>query len=112
MGAMDDEVWALWAHEKRMPDGEVVYHHAGSKHFVELHGMDMPIVAVDVRARREGDAGRVYHGWISTRDGRLGLIFPTEVQFRMCFPYGFEVAEKAGHGRHVRLSITPRLDAA
>lgn len=98
-----------YAHRREVR-GETVYMHVGSRKYVEAHYMDDPVVAVDVRERAEGDPGRTYYGWQRTGEDTYGLVWPTEVQFEMCFPNGSKPVEKAGYGRKVLLTIEERSE--
>ncbi len=47
-----------------------------------------------------------YHGWISFEDGNsLSMIWPSQTQFKMCFPYGPDAEEDKNTGIMVRLNI-------
>lgn len=48
-----------------------------------------------------------YWGWFDFKSGWQsgGLIQPSYIQFKMCFPYGYEVEEKAGKGKAYRLDV-------
>lgn len=89
--------------------GAVLYLHVGPRRYVELHYMPHPIVPVTVRERVEGDTGHVYWGWRKP-DGTYTMIWPSETQVEMCFPYGTEVEEKRGKGTKVRLTIEERAE--
>lgn len=92
------KVWYMWAH-----DYVRNFSHIGKKHWVEMHMLkDHPIVEVRVELDPEG----AYYGWLKTGEDRPTMIWPTKIQFEMCFPYGPEASEKAGNGKTVRLSIT------
>lgn len=98
-----------YAHRREVR-GETIYLHVGSRKYVEVHYMDDPIVPVTVRERTEGDTGRVYYGWQRTGEADYAMIWPTEVQFEMCFPNGSKWPERAGHGRKVVLTIEERSE--
>ena len=94
--------WDAWAHEDR------VLWHIGEKRWVELHGLDLPIVEVRVTLNPEGR----YWGWqYAGKESELPeMVWPEGFMLRMCFPYGFEIEEKRGKGRHVRLNIVKKED--
>ena len=48
-----------------------------------------------------------YWGWLNNGDteDKMTMIWPTLVQFRACFPYGFETEEACGKGKAYRLKI-------
>lgn len=98
-----------YAHRREVR-GEIVYTHVGSLQYVKAHYMRDPIVPVTVRERAEGDAGRVYYGWQRTGETDYRMIWPTEVQFEVCFPYSSKWPEKAGQGRKVWLTIEERSE--
>lgn len=60
-----------------------------------------PIIRVWVQ---EDEQGR-YYGWHAKEDRFYSMIFPSYIQFKICFPYGHEIEEEKGHGRMIRLSI-------
>ena len=89
--------------------GDVLYMHVGSRHYVECHFLPHPIVPVTVRERVDGDAGHVYWGWREP-DGTYAMIWPSEMQVEMCFPYGSKVEEDRGAGTKVQLTIEERVE--
>ena len=95
--------WAMWAHREKATNGEEpMYTHASEdKGWVEMHGLDVPVVAVSVRESPKGE----YYGWIDKGDTVPAMIWQGRMLFGMCFPYGPEVEEKAGRGRVVRLDV-------
>lgn len=58
---------------------------------------------VELREVSEGEA--VYWGWEDADTREWSMIWPTRVQFRMCFTYGLDAAIKAGQGRPVQLAV-------
>lgn len=71
------------------------------------------MVEIVVRERQPEDAPSSYWGWLDTKDpSRYTMVWPSEIQLEMCFPYGSEVSEKKGFGRKVNLVIEEkRTDA-
>jgi hypothetical protein len=59
-----------------------------------------PIYLVRIEEVKDG----AYYGW-KDPDGNYSMIYPSEVQFRICFPYGVEDEEARGRGKAVRLRI-------
>lgn len=47
----------------------------------------------------EGD----YYAWLNLAKGEFTMIYGSQVQVDICFPYGPEAAERSGEGRRVRL---------
>lgn len=79
--------------------------HIGSHFYVNNHLLDKPILPVKVILDPNGQ----YYGWISfdldRNNGKPSMIWPNEIQFSMCFPYGYQAEEKVGKGKMVRLRI-------
>jgi hypothetical protein len=98
--------WTLWAHKVWIKhEGRFVFHHARpGKWWVELHGLDSPIVRVRAVETPEGE----YYGWIGAKspDEPPCMIWPHRGLFSMCFPYGPDAEVKAGRGEIVRMEIT------
>lgn len=94
--------WKMWGHEIKSHDGKgLEYHHCSpDRKWVEMHGLDDPVVPVVVT---ESEAGK-WLGWIEK-----GMDFPTmiwhEKVFEICFPYGSAIEVKKGRGNVVRLEI-------
>lgn len=89
--------WAMFAH--RYPTGHFV--HVGPEFYVKNHLLNDPIIPVTVSEEPNGR----YWGWIVTGEDTPRMIWPSEVQFKMCFPYGPEAEQERGRGRIVRLKI-------
>lgn len=53
--------------------------------------------------RLSEDPDGSYHAWLSFANGEFTLIYGSQVQVDICFPYGPESAERSGEGRRVRL---------
>jgi hypothetical protein len=108
---MSATIWNLWATRSR----EDNFWHIGAKRWVELHGLDDPIVPVTVEilaeGRHEDDA---YYGWqdAGEYDKPPGMIFPRWQLFSMCFTYGPQVEVARGRGRILKLSVTAREEPA
>jgi hypothetical protein len=60
---------------------------------------------VELRKAKD-DEETPYWGWEDTENGKWSMIWPTKVQFEMCFAYGLAAAIKSGRGRPVRLIVT------
>ena len=95
---MSTTQWRLFAHEIRG-----TYFHFGSRFFVEIHQMSHPIVEVDLIVDPEGR----YWGWLRTGTDTPTMIWPTRMQFDMCFPYGAQAEEARGHGQVLRFRAMP-----
>jgi len=76
--------------------------HVGEKRWVELHYINKPIVLVRVEIDEHGE----YWGWLDSNKDKPCMIWPSEIQFKMCFPYGYTAEENIGRGKAVRLKIT------
>lgn len=91
--------WKLWAEEH-----EVGFCNFGdSKEFVELYGEEYPIVEVVLTENPDGR----YWGWIDTGETSPVpcLIWWSEPQFKMQFPYGVEIEVERGEGIVVRFDV-------
>lgn len=103
----EQTTWLMYAHEysKHNKPEEKFFMHIGSHFYVKNHLLDKPILAVKVIADPNGE----YYGWISSdnnrNNGKPSMIWPTEGQFNMCFPYGYQADEKVGKGKMVKLKI-------
>jgi hypothetical protein len=93
--------WEMYAYKFKGKNG-VFFEHPGEKRWVELFHFNEPIVKVRLTEDENGQ----YWGWLDKDETEPSMIWPSEVQFRMCFPYGYEAEEKAGKGKAIRLSIT------
>lgn len=97
--------WTLWAYDygdhKDFPSH--LFMHIGTKGYVKLHGIEKPIVKVQITE----DINGAYFGWLDTGADAPSMIWPSQIQFNMCFPYGPEIEEKRGKGKSLRLAITP-----
>lgn len=92
----------MFAH--RYDNGDL--HNLGVRRYVEAHGVNAPIVEVDVVEVPDGDLAATHWGWMRPDDTQPIMIYPREVLFRVCFPYGVQAEVDAGKGRVVRLTVT------
>ncbi len=98
----DAKLWYMWAYQYVRNDGKGFYYSkVGDRAWVELHDINQPIVQVEVKQDDNG----IYYGWINSFERHPKMIWISKVQFELCFPYGYELEEKHGKGRMVRLSI-------
>lgn len=81
------------------------FHASPNRWWVEIHGIDEPIVTVTVRERVDSDPPSNYWGWLETGDDKYIFIWPSKLQVEMCFPYGTAVEEARGKGRLVNLIV-------
>lgn len=95
-------VWRMHAHD----DGGTFFH-TGDRRYVELHYLDLPIVVVTVAEVAHDDPAGTHWGWLDSNEDEPCMIWPSRVQYDMCFPYGPAAEEEAGKGRTVRLAVTP-----
>lgn len=89
--------WKLWAY-----DIDGTFFHIGEKWWVELHGLEHPIVEVLIESSKDG----AYYGWLEHGENIPSMIWSDELRFNMCFPYGYEAEEKKEEGKMIRLNIT------
>lgn len=93
----------MWAYDfgpdKEFP--EHLYMYLGEKWWVELHGLEEPLVEVLVTEDPEGP----YYGWLETGEEQPSMIWPSKIQFTMCFPYGPKVEEERDKGVSLRFNI-------
>jgi len=94
--------WRMSAH--RYANGDL--HNLGVRRYVEAHGVKAPIVEVDVVKVPDDSPAATHWGWMRPTDTQPVMIYPHEVLFRVCFPYGVEAEVAAGKGRVVRLAVT------
>lgn len=104
----DPNTVLYYAHrELRHDTGEPFYCHASpSRRWVELHFLSHPIVKVRVRERQPSDPLSNYWGWLDAANpAAYTMVWPSEVQLDMCFPYGPQAEEARGRGRKVNLIV-------
>lgn len=108
-----------FAHRRERCGAPVYVHASPSRRWVDLHGSNDPVVTLRVRERVASDPPSTYFGWVSDRHpDRYSMVYPSEKQFEICFPYGSSAPEKAGRGRKVNLHVeevptrAPDADAA
>jgi hypothetical protein len=94
--------WTLYAHDNG-PTGLVRYAHFGHKRYVELHGLQQPIVEVEICEDPQGN----YWGWLDKDAEKPTMIWGSEPAFSMCFPYGPQVEVERGKGEILKLSVKP-----
>lgn len=97
--------WRMHAH-----DDNGVLSHLGERWWVELHGLDLPIVEVSVTEVSHDDPAGTHWGWLDAGETEPCMIWPSRIQYDMCFPYGPRAEEEAGKGRTVRLAVTTTGD--
>lgn len=92
--------WEMYAYKCEGKNG-TFFEHPGNKWWVELFHLDEPIVKIRLTADPEGQ----YWGWLDKGKTKPCMIWPSEAQFSMCFPYGYKLEEERGAGKVVRLKI-------
>lgn len=99
--------WKMWAGTRVGPDQITYFCRLGaSPREARFRGVTDPIEVL-VTEEAEGP----YWGWLGVsplteRPSEYpSMIQEREVLFRVGFPYGYQAAEDAGRGRHVRLRI-------
>jgi hypothetical protein len=95
-----------YAH-RRERNGKVSYYNASPNlRWLNLFQSPDPIVRLRIREWRVGDEEPSYWGWLKTGDpGKYTLVWPTEIQFNICFQYGYKPEEDRGKGRRVKLVV-------
>jgi len=77
----------------------------GSEIYAKAHRFDDDaILSVIVSINKDGN----YWGWQEYRNPIPSMIWPSEIQFRMCFASDYKVKEQEKKGRSVRLDIKIR----
>jgi hypothetical protein len=98
----EPRTWRMWAHRSEPgKDGTGAYRHFGIRRYVQLHGLSDPIVEVELT---EDPAGN-YWACIKTGEDTPSMIWPSQGQFSMCFPYGPQVEVDQGKMTIVRLKV-------
>lgn len=97
--------WRMFAHRCGGHNGTYLAH-LGERRWVEIHGLEEPIVPVQVREVEHDDPAGTHWGWLGTGKDTPTMIWPSRVQFNMCFPYGPAVEAEHGKGRILRLAVT------
>jgi len=75
-------------------------HFYPSRTVVEFCG-SKDVTKVLVRELQEGEASRYWAWW----DGDFSMVYPSKVQFGMCFPYGAKVEEAKGNGKEMNVYV-------
>ncbi|MBI2673425.1 hypothetical protein HYX19_04135 [Candidatus Woesearchaeota archaeon] len=57
-----------------------------------------PYYRIVLRENNESGLSQ-YYGWKDFKYKSYDMIYPLEEAVKMCFPYGIEAEEKAGHGK-------------
>lgn len=64
------------------------------------------IYEVSLREVRPGET-QTHWGWVDTGSDTYEMVWPDQVQFGVCFPYGVEAEVKMGRGRIADLVLSP-----
>ena len=75
----------------------------GSVMQVKMCG-DESVFKAEARVAENGEEP-THYGWLDN-EGDIVMIYPEKFKVEMCFPYGPEVAEKAGDGKLVGVIIS------
>ncbi len=96
-----------YGHKDTSQEGKVWYFHLSpNQWWVEIHGVNKPIVPLRVRERIDGDPESNYWGWLDTKKpDTYTMIWPSKMQLDMCFPYGPDAETALGRGRCVNLMV-------
>ena len=71
----------------------------------QLYQMEGDVLCkVRVREAGEGEES-AYWGWWAKRVDSFVFVFPTRSYLSICFPYGIEAEEEAGHGECHRVTV-------
>lgn len=97
-------MWRMYAHRCDGRDGAYLAH-LGERWWVEIHGLDEPIVPVEVREVEDNDPAATHWGWLDAGKDTPVMIWHVRAAFNMCFPYGPQAEVDAGKGRIVRLAV-------
>jgi hypothetical protein len=54
---------------------------------------------------KHNDDKQVYWGWMKDDEESCSLIYPSQAEFHVCFPYGVSVEEEAGRGKAYVLHV-------
>ncbi len=90
---------SLFCHDKELnPHDGIEYYNDfyPSELQVKMCG-DGKIVKIIIRELKEGEVSP-YWAWWDNEDQSFCMIFPSQVQVRMCFPYGYKIEEELGRG--------------
>lgn len=99
--------WRMWAH--RYDSGDLW--NLGSRRYVEAHGLNNPVLEVEVVEVADHDPAATHWGWMRAGDDEPVLIYPRRFLLDMCFHYGVQAEVDAGKGRVVRLAVSEVTDA-
>ena len=93
-----------YANKMQRPNGEWFFTHVYPTMMqVSMCGKD-PIFKVNVRLPHSHEEP-THWAWRDTGEEDFCMIWPSEVQFKMCFTYGDDAAEKAGQGQRARVVV-------
>lgn len=95
---VNETTWEFWAAESKREPG--TYEDFGHYKYTKAFGHENP-VRVTVTETEDGP----YWGWLEAGEDVPRMIYRREPLFRVCFPYGVEAEEKAGHGRLIRCDV-------
>lgn len=104
------ETFSLFAHRVVGHNSKEFWGHVGAtEFFTQLHNANLPVWRLEVRPAN-GDPPDLWGWWdngthFTGSKPHLSMVYHVEALVRMCFPYGLEVAQAAGHGELVPLTI-------
>lgn len=100
--AKSRRTWNLHAYDSEPGlNSERRFHHVGPEAWVRLHQLAQPIVPIQLVEDPKGP----YWGFLRKNAEYPTMIWPSELQFRMCFPYGPEVEVQQGGGHILRFRV-------
>lgn len=89
---------------------------SGEQFFSNIHRTKMQVRMCDGRVPLplykivlSEDADGRYWGWHDFKDDSYSMIWPSEAQLHICFPYGMKVAQEAGNGEPIRFSVASEV---
>ncbi len=106
-----DKKWILYGELCSGNNKTYYLHMSKSIKIVKLYGGENPMhkleLSVHENQSKETDTSKAdYHGWIDfNRKNDLCMVWPSQMQSEMCFPYGSKAEEEVNKGIKVRLNV-------
>ena len=104
--------WVLFGGQHIKKDGKTFYMHIYNRPgIVQLCGEDK-VYQLGFHIHKNQSEKKItseadYHGWVDfEKNKELSMVWPSQVQSDMCFPYGWKAEEDKDRGLRVRLEIT------
>lgn len=93
----------LYGHEYEGRNGKYLLHLEEDPRGTRMYDYGAPVLRVEARLAAEGEEPTLFGWWDYER---VSMVWPSRVQFEMCFPYGSKVEVAAGAGRPIQLVVT------